>query len=111
MASVDNDRWTRCSWYGWWGYIVRMCRTSFYCMMSGQPLLWKHGRLWIDWREGIRNDFRKCCGKKGFAPDDWFQCTICGWWGYFGEDVPDKYSLKFVPDEENRFELLCKWCF
>ena len=67
--------------------------------------------LWFDWREDIRNDFRKCCAKKGFGPDDWFQCTDCGCtYGYFGKNVPDKYSLKFVPDEENRFELLCKWC-
>ena len=82
--------------------------------MSGQPLLWKHGMLWYDWRdwrEDIRNDFRKCCGKKGFAPDDWFQCTNCGWWGYFGEDVPDKHFLKFVVDRDHGFELLCNRCF
>ena len=49
--------------------------------------------------------------RKVLLPTTGCNVPFAGGRGYFGEDVPDKYSLKFVPDEENRFELLCKWCF
>ena len=28
-----------------------------------------------------------------FQDGEWYRCHICGWWGYFGENVPDKYKL------------------
>ena len=61
-----------------------------------------------NWQETNRQHFRYCCGGKGFDEYDWFQCTKCGWWGYIAEDAPAKHSLKFVPAEQHKFELLCK---
>ena len=47
-----------------------------------------------------------------FDPDKWYQCGGCGWWGYFGESVPDKYTLLDIdgPCWQSVF-LLCYWCY
>ena len=58
----------------------------------------------------VRERFLACCGSKGFGPDDWFNCTECNKWGYFGEDVPDNYRLNlFVRGK--LFDLLCNKCY
>ena len=44
-----------------------------------------------------------------FHDGEWYQCHICGWWGYFGENVPDKYKL-YGDDPEFRGGFLCTWC-
>ena len=61
-------------------------------------------------RRLTRTHFRECCGPNGLCPNDWFNCTECNKWGYFGEDVPDNYCLNlFVRGE--RFDLLCNKCY
>ena len=46
--------------------------------------------------------------------EEWEQCHRCGWWGYLGEDVPDKFRLcwEFVPDDciSGDDILLCMRC-
>ena len=81
-----------------------------------QMKVWPIGAIWIlkckwcvyhhTWMPRSREHFRDCCGPSGFGPDDWFTCTRCDKWGYFGEDVPDNYNLNFVI-RFDYWELLC----
>ena len=52
----------------------------------------------------------KCVDADDWVSDEWFGGNSCGWWGYFGQGVPDKYFLKKVYDEEHGFQVLCSWC-
>ena len=62
------------------------------------------------WQDEYREHFIECCRFRGFGPEEWFRCTVCGRWAYFGEVVPDKYFLKIDTESEHNFELLCKRC-
>ena len=44
-----------------------------------------------------------------FDHSQWYQCDCCGWYGYFGPDVPDKYALYDI--DGCTLTLLCTWCF
>ena len=42
-----------------------------------------------------------------FQDGEWYRCHICGWRGYFRENVPDEYKLyRYELEEVSE----CKWC-
>ena len=112
MGSFDPNDWFQCDWCEWWGYFGPNVPGKFLlydidCAGGSLPLCMRCEAA--DWEEVNRIHFRYCCGK-GFGPDDWFQCTSCGWWGYFAEYVPNKCALEKVYDRDHEFQLLCKQC-
>ena len=39
----------------------------------------------------------------------WYQCDSCGWYGYFGPDVPQERKLYDIDGCKRWF--LCRWCY
>ena len=107
--------WCQCYECGWWGYFGKAVPDAYRLELCDidigeYEILCSWCLADFEWQEEHRAHFIECCRLKGFGPDDWFRCTMCGRWGYFGEVVPDKYFLKFSTESKHLFELLCKRC-
>ena len=44
-----------------------------------------------------------------FDHSQWYQCDSCGWYGYFGPDVPQERTLYDIDGCKRWF--LCRWCY
>ena len=109
MGSLDPDEWFKCDWCkSSWGYFAPNVPDK-HLMYDCNDLILCKTCMEADPAEYQRIRFRYCSWK-GFGPHDWFQCTSCLWWGYFGKYVPDKYALEKVPDRDHEFQLLCRHC-
>ena len=110
-----EDQWDRCDDCGWWVQVdaEEPEYVLYHMIISPTDDFWILKCKWCDegdtWERRSREHFRECCGPRRFGPDDWFTCTRCNKWGYFGEDVPDNYILNFVI-RLDRWELLCNQC-
>ena len=110
-------RWHSCNVCGWWGYLgtrakpsqhdfFECSRVRGHCEMLCSRCLERRVR-----QESERLRFIVCCMKTGFGRDEWFRCTVCGWWAYFGDEgVPERNLLYFSAKRSFGFELLCHWC-
>ena len=109
--------WHSCNDCGWLGYFGPEPTTDWYRLKYHDWGKYHYLLLcsWCEadylWREDQRDHFIECCKFTGFGPDDWFPCTVCGRWGYFGgEEVPEHYLLYWSCAWIFRFELLCQRC-